>query len=184
MASPAAQSKAQALNAKLETEAKIMLDELDKNNLRKVARESHVCALKCYDKAGSSGSPEALEQCVRTCQTNHQQANAYVQNVSHYSDQLHRLVIYIPTVLSLTIMYLFYLLLIALQEVGQFQKRLNRSMEECQDVAKDLMQPGYENDAKKMAMVEDKLISCIAKTVDSHIALLKPMKARIIAQLK
>jgi hypothetical protein len=83
MATPAAQAKAQALNAKLETEAKIMLDELDKNNLRKVARESHVCALKCYDKAGSTGSPEALEQCVRTCQTNHQQANAYVQNVSH-----------------------------------------------------------------------------------------------------
>jgi hypothetical protein len=82
MATPAAQAKAQALNAKLETEAKIMLDELDKKNLRKVARESHVCALKCYDKAGSTGSPEALEQCVRTCQTLHQQANAYVQNVS------------------------------------------------------------------------------------------------------
>jgi hypothetical protein len=71
-----------------------------------------------------------------------------------------------------------------LQEVGQFQNRLNRSMEECQDQAKDLMQPGYENDAKKMAVVEDKLISCIGQTVDNHIALLKPMKARIIAQLK
>jgi hypothetical protein len=86
MASPAAQAKAQALNAKLETEARFMLDELDKKNLRNVARESHVCALKCYDTAGSSGSPEALEQCVRTCQNPHQQANAYVQNVSYYSD--------------------------------------------------------------------------------------------------
>jgi hypothetical protein len=86
MATPAAQAKAQALNAKLETEARFMLDELDKKNLRNVARESHVCALKCYDTAGSSGSPEALEQCVRTCQNPHQQANAYVQNVSYYSD--------------------------------------------------------------------------------------------------
>lgn len=47
-----------------------------------------------------------------------------------------------------------------------------------------MMQPGYENDAKKMAKVEDKLIACISKTVDSHIALLKPMKVRVISQLK
>jgi hypothetical protein len=83
MASPAAQAKAQALNAKLEAEARIALDELDKKHLRGVARESHVCALKCYDKAGSTGAPEALEQCVRTCQIPHQQGNAYVQNVSY-----------------------------------------------------------------------------------------------------
>jgi hypothetical protein len=46
------------------------------------------------------------------------------------------------------------------------------------------MKPGYEDDAKKMAMVEDKLLSCIAKTTDTHIALLKPLKDRIITQLK
>jgi hypothetical protein len=57
-------------------------------------------------------------------------------------------------------------------------------MQECQDQARDMMQPGYENDAKKMAKVEDKLIACISKTVDSHIALLKPMKVRVISQLK
>jgi hypothetical protein len=82
MATPAAQAKAQALNAKLEAEARMMLDGLEKETLRKIARESHACALKCYDKAGASGSPEPLEQCVRDCQVPYQQSNSYVQNVS------------------------------------------------------------------------------------------------------
>lgn len=68
--------------------------------------------------------------------------------------------------------------------MAQFQNRLNRSMQECQDKARDMMQPGYENDAKKMAKVEDALISCMAKTVDEHIRMLKPMKDRILTQLK
>lgn len=57
-------------------------------------------------------------------------------------------------------------------------------MQECQDKARDQMVPGYENDAKKIAKVEDTLLTCMSKTVDQHIALLKPMKERIIAQLK
>jgi Eukaryotic protein of unknown function (DUF842) len=57
-------------------------------------------------------------------------------------------------------------------------------MADCQDKARDLMSPGAENDARKMQKVEDALIKCIGKTVDEHIALLKPMKERIIAQLK
>jgi len=57
-------------------------------------------------------------------------------------------------------------------------------MQECQDKARDMMQPGYENDAKKMAKVEDQLIACMSKTVDEYIQLLKPMKERIVATLK
>ena len=57
-------------------------------------------------------------------------------------------------------------------------------MAECQDKAKDMMQPGYENDAKKMAKVEDALITCMSKTVDQHIGMLKPLKDRISSQLK
>lgn len=82
MASPAAQAKAQALNAKLEGEARVVIDSIDKQYMRKIARETHQCALKCYDQAGNSGSSEALDNCVRNCQLPHQQANAYVQNVS------------------------------------------------------------------------------------------------------
>ena len=70
------------------------------------------------------------------------------------------------------------------QEVGQFQNRLSRAMMECQDSAKDMMYPGIENDAKKMGKVEDSLLACMSKTVDTHINLLKPMKQRIEAQLK
>jgi hypothetical protein len=70
------------------------------------------------------------------------------------------------------------------QEVGQFQNRLNRAMAECQDKGRDLMKPGYENDAKKMAAVEGALLSCMAKTVDTHIGMLKPLKDRIATQLK
>lgn len=56
-------------------------------------------------------------------------------------------------------------------------------MQECQDKARDMMKPGYENDAKKMAKVEDTLLSCMNKTVDEYIGMLKPMKERIVAQL-
>jgi len=70
------------------------------------------------------------------------------------------------------------------QEVGQFQNRLGRAMAECQDKARDMMKPGYENDAKQMAKVEDVLLGCISKTVDEYIGKLKPLKERVAAQLK
>jgi len=57
-------------------------------------------------------------------------------------------------------------------------------MAECQDKARDMMKPGYENDAKQMAKVEDALIGCMSSTVDGHIKLLKPMKDRVQQQLK
>jgi hypothetical protein len=46
------------------------------------------------------------------------------------------------------------------------------------------MVPGYEKDAKKLQKVEDALLSCMAKTVDQHIQLLKPMRERIETSLK
>ena len=57
-------------------------------------------------------------------------------------------------------------------------------MAECQEKARDMMSPGIENDARKMAQVESALISCIEKTVDESIKLLSPMKERISAALK
>ena len=57
-------------------------------------------------------------------------------------------------------------------------------MQECQEKARDMMVPGMENDPKKMAKVEGVLIDCMAKQVDEHIKLLKPMKERISATLK
>lgn len=87
MASPAAQAKAQALNAKLEGEARVAIDEIDKLHMRKVARSSHACALGCYDKASTTGPSDVLESCVLKCQAPHQQANAYVQNVSDQSSK-------------------------------------------------------------------------------------------------
>jgi Eukaryotic protein of unknown function (DUF842) len=82
MASAAAQHKAEELNARLEREARVVLDDLDKQYIRKVARSAYTCAVQCYDKAGSTGPSDALEHCVRKCQIPHQQINVYVQNVS------------------------------------------------------------------------------------------------------
>jgi hypothetical protein len=81
MSNPAVQAKAQALNAKLEGEARVAIDEMERNYLRKKAREAYACSTKCYDKAGTSGPIDALENCVRNCQVPHQQANGYLQNV-------------------------------------------------------------------------------------------------------
>lgn len=70
------------------------------------------------------------------------------------------------------------------QEVAQFQNRLNRNMQECQEKARDMMYPGIENDSSKMSGVEDALIKCMGYQVDEHIKLLKPMKNRIVLALK
>ena len=81
---PAGQAKAQALNSKIEGEARIVLDDIDRRYIRKHAREAHKCALDCYDKAGTAGSAEMLEQCARNCQMQHQMASNYVQQVSSF----------------------------------------------------------------------------------------------------
>lgn len=71
-----------------------------------------------------------------------------------------------------------------LQEINQFQNRVHRAMADCQDGARDLMVPGWEQDAKKTQRVEDALLACMAKAVDSHSKLLKPMKERVAHQIK
>ena len=84
MASPASQAKANALNAKLEGQARMTIDDMEKNLLRKVARKAYVCCTGCYDKAGTTGPTDVLEQCVRQCQIPHQQANQLIQGVCLY----------------------------------------------------------------------------------------------------
>ncbi|CAJ1969944.1 unnamed protein product [Cylindrotheca closterium] len=149
MASASAQSRANALNQKIEAQAGLVLEDIERNYIRKIGRESFACAVKCYDKAGSSGPQEALEQCARNCQVPYQQSAALMQN-----------------------------------EVAQFQNRMNRNMQECQEKARDMMYPGIENDARKMTQVEDALVKCMGQQVDEHIKLLKPMKERIVSALK
>jgi hypothetical protein len=149
MSNPQIQAQANALNAKMEGEATKVLDDIERNWMRKVARESFSCATKCYDKAGKSGPADALEQCARNCQIPYQQSSALVQN-----------------------------------EVHQFQNRLNRNMQECQEKARDLIKPGTENDASQMAKIEQSLINCMSTQVNEHIKLLGPMKDRITAVLK
>ena len=81
MASAATQAQANALNAKIEGEASKMLDEVERHWMRKVARQSFACALKCYDKAGTSGPAESLESCTRNCQAPYQQSSNLIQQV-------------------------------------------------------------------------------------------------------
>jgi Skp family chaperone for outer membrane proteins len=149
MSSSAMQAKAQALNTKMEAEARALINDIEMNTIRKIARKGIECTLKCFDKAGNTGASDVLQNCANQCQFPNQQAGQLLN-----------------------------------AEVSQFQNRLNRSMMECQDKAKDLMYPGIENDAKKMIKVEDTLLACMSKTVDSHIGLLKPMRQRVEGQLK
>ncbi|CAB9503345.1 Protein FAM136A [Seminavis robusta] len=149
MASPALQAKAQALNAKMEAAARAEIAEIENKTIRKIGRKGVECTLKCFDKAGTTGPSDVLQNCANQCQMPNQQAGQLLN-----------------------------------AEVGQFQNRLSRSMMECQDKAKDLMYPGIENDAKKMGKVEDTMLACMSKTVDTHIGLLKPMRQRVESQLK
>ena len=81
MASVAVQAQANTLNAKMEKEASQMLDSVERNFMRKVARKSFDCAVKCYDNAGTTGPAELLESCTRNCQAPYQQSSNMVQQV-------------------------------------------------------------------------------------------------------
>lgn len=147
MATPAGQAKAQALNMKMENEARSMIDSVEKDHLRIFGRNVHQCALKCYDQ--NYATTDQLHSCSKKCEIPHQQASHLIQ-----------------------------------QEINQFQNRINRSLEDCHDKARDVMVPGYENDMKKLQKVEDTLLACMAKNVDEHVKLLPSIKQRIVQQLK
>jgi hypothetical protein len=78
------QARAQALNAKMEGEARVVLDEIERTLLRTKAKESYKCVVNCFEKAGSTGPSEVLDQCSRNCQVPYQRANAFVQEVSRH----------------------------------------------------------------------------------------------------
>jgi len=149
MASSASAAKAQELNAKMETEARVVLDGLEKQWLRKIAKSSYQCVITCFDKAGTTGPSDVLDQCSHNCQAKYSNANSIVQN-----------------------------------ETAQFQNRLNRAMMDCQDQARDMIKPGMEQDPRQLTIVENHVLKCMSKTVDSHIKLLRPMKERCVGQLK
>lgn len=88
MSSSAAQTKAQQLNTKLEEAARNLLDDIDKKHVRKIARSAYACVVSCYDKAGTTGSSEAIDHCARTCHVPHQQASNLLQNVRKQRNQL------------------------------------------------------------------------------------------------
>jgi hypothetical protein len=57
-------------------------------------------------------------------------------------------------------------------------------MMQCNDDASAMITPDVQKDARKMKKVEDTILSCIAKTVDSQLKQLGPMKQRVASQLK
>mmetsp|Transcript_19674 Transcript_19674/g.24815 ORF Transcript_19674/g.24815 Transcript_19674/m.24815 type:complete len:154 (+) Transcript_19674:58-519(+) len=91
MASPDLQAKANTLNAKLEGEARIVIDDIERNLLRPVARNAYACVVKCYDSAGKNGSAETLDNCSRQCQNPYQMANNVVQQeIGQFQNRLNR----------------------------------------------------------------------------------------------
>ena len=71
------------------------------------------------------------------------------------------------------------------QEVGQFQNRLGRAMQSCQDGARDFLPPGGGGeDPRNVQKAEAHLLSCMERTVDEYIGKLKPLQQRIAEQLK
>ena len=55
---------------------------------------------------------------------------------------------------------------------------------QCNDDASAMITPDVQNDARKMKKVEDAVIACISKTVDSHVKQLGPLRQRVASQLK
>jgi len=94
MASSASAAKAQQLNAKIENEAKVVLDGVEKHWLRKIAKCSYQCVVTCFDKAGTTGPSDVLDQCSHNCQAKYRNANAIVQNVSTSIPFFHLLLVF------------------------------------------------------------------------------------------
>lgn len=65
------------------------------------------------------------------------------------------------------------------QEIGNFQNRLNLSMQTCNEDAQGMVTPDMQNDPSKMKRVENSLLKCIQNAVDRSRETLKPMKQRI-----
>mmetsp|Transcript_7064 Transcript_7064/g.9400 ORF Transcript_7064/g.9400 Transcript_7064/m.9400 type:complete len:150 (-) Transcript_7064:507-956(-) len=149
MASASLQAKANELNIRMESEARNVLDDMERRILRPMARQSYACVVACYDKAGSKGPADSLERCSKECQMPYQRGHSVVQ-----------------------------------QEVGQFQNRLNRAMQQCQEDASAMMTPTTRDNPKEMAKVEDAILKCMSGVVDHQIKQLKPMRARIEGALK
>lgn len=64
MATSAAQTKAQALNAKLEGAARETIDDIEKQHLRKVARKAFTCAIACYGQFALLMMPSPRICCI------------------------------------------------------------------------------------------------------------------------
>ena len=81
MASPDLQAKADALSSKIEGEAKLAVDDIERSYLRKIARKSFACVVQCYDDAGTNGSANEIDNCSRSCQQPYQISHNVVQQV-------------------------------------------------------------------------------------------------------
>ncbi len=91
MASAELQARANELNARMEGEAKLAIEDIDKNLVRSIARNSYACVVKCYDDAGKAGSSEQIEQCSRKCQAPYQMSHNIVQQeVGQFQNRLGR----------------------------------------------------------------------------------------------
>lgn len=91
MASLDLQSKASQLNSKVEREAQITLDDIERNLLRPIARKAYSCVVKCYDDAGSKGTSASIETCSRACQGPYELSHQILQHeIGSFQQRLQR----------------------------------------------------------------------------------------------
>lgn len=91
MASSDLQTRANALNSRMEGEAKKSIDEIERALLRPIARKAYACVVKCYDDAGQKGPSEQIERCSRQCQVPFQYANNILQQeIGQFQNRLNR----------------------------------------------------------------------------------------------
>ncbi|GMF23436.1 unnamed protein product [Phytophthora lilii] len=73
------------------------------------------------------------------------------------------------------------------QEMQNFQNRIQRCAQDCQDKAQDALPAGGSPSEKQIARAQQDMDKCVGRCVDSHISLLPNISSRIeqaVAQLK
>lgn len=70
------------------------------------------------------------------------------------------------------------------QEMNNFQSRIQRGVQDCQDRAQDSLPAGSQPSEAQIARAQKDMEVCVNKCVDTHVALLPNLSARIEQAVK
>jgi hypothetical protein len=162
-----------------------MVDELDKRHLRPLQKQSYQCMAKCCD---SSDDAAALQRCTHDCERRVQLAEKAVC-ITFYTRASHAPTLTLAPRTSLVRSFARSLvrsfarsLVRQVQlQLNEFQSRLQRCIQRCQDVAQESL-PNQPKDSD-VSKAQEKLADCAADCACSSERLIPKLQRGIADRL-